>query len=545
MIPNEDQIQFIAQMSKGDLAEVSFPVLLHALAVQKRSVVLSIERRQLKKEIILENGIPVDCQSNLLQDTLGRFMADRGDITDEQCQLSLSKSATSGAPVSEVLVAEGWVRAEKMFRILQQNLAKKLLDAFTWKTGDFAVSTQLPAVDSPLKVKTPQLVLTGVTKFAPSEEVEQAMQPFLETKLFLNPSPPYPLSELRLSQAQQQLVSAIESGGSVADIGQQIGSDRSNVLRTLYALAIIGTVVPEAWLPADRGGPQTVELAVDTDMLAFASESPPAAPTVTSEPETEHEPGERVEPDVASKIDVAERRNEVMEYYLRHRKQDCFDLLGVSEDVGLAGVEDAYIRYCERFGPWHYVGELQNMHDKARDLFIAGGKAFGELMNPETRNSAIARRNNKLKELGSEEARNAFKIKSDLLDAETQFKRGLALMQAQKYADAIEQLAFAYDCEPQNSVYRSELAYCRYRKDPSLEKERSESELRETIRIEPDCGLALYYLGVLVAETGDFDDAEIFLQKAIKLMRPDRRPIDALKVYKSQAKDKSKKRRFF
>lgn len=131
MIPNAEQVRAISQMTRGDLGKIRFPVLLHALAVHKRTVVLSIERRQLKKEIILENGIPVDCHSNLLQDTLGKFMVARGAINDAQNQETLSKSATTGKPFTDIIVAEGLVNASELYKILQQNLAKKLLDAFS------------------------------------------------------------------------------------------------------------------------------------------------------------------------------------------------------------------------------------------------------------------------------------------------------------------------------------------------------------------------------------------------------------------------------
>ena len=108
-----------------------------------RTVVLSIERRQLKKEIILENGIPVDCHSNLLQDTLGKFMVARGAINDAQNHDTLSKSATTGKPFTDIIVADGLVNASELYKILQQNLAKKLLDAFSWRSGMFHVSADL------------------------------------------------------------------------------------------------------------------------------------------------------------------------------------------------------------------------------------------------------------------------------------------------------------------------------------------------------------------------------------------------------------------
>ena len=46
-----------------------------------------------------------------------------------------------------------------------------LLDAFSWRSGTFQVSADLPPVDSPLKVRAPQLVLTGISKFAPEDEI--------------------------------------------------------------------------------------------------------------------------------------------------------------------------------------------------------------------------------------------------------------------------------------------------------------------------------------------------------------------------------------
>ena len=119
-------------------------------------------------------------------------------------------------------------------------------------------------------------------------------------------------------------------------------------------------------------------------------------------------------------------------------------------------------------------------------------------------------------------------------------------MEAGKFAEALELLQFAHDCEPQNSDYHAELAFCRYRKDPEIEKPGALQELHETIRIDPECGLALCYAGMIFGEAGEFAAAEPRLQKAIKLMQPDRRPIDALRQFKAAEREQpEKKRRFF
>lgn len=547
MIPNAEQLRAISQMTKGDLGEIRFPVLLHALAVHTRTVVLGIERRQLKKEIILENGIPVDCHSNLLQDTLGKFMIARGAINDAQNHDTLSESATTGRPFADILVADGLINASELYKILQQNLAKKLLDAFSWRSGTFHVSANLPPVDSPLKVRAPQLVLTGISKFAPEDEIAAEIEALRgEKKILINPRPPFPLKELRLSKDHKEIVGLVSIGKTLDELEAESGLEKARVLRALYALAVIGVALPEDWLLT------VVDATPDMDFASDVEEK--SVDTSETRP-----PGEDPDAAITSAVQAAEKtmtaqdietlRNELMEAYLRYRKQDAFDLLGIDAEATREQVEQGYLAFSERFAPWKFDQPgLENFTDKARDLFIAGGQAFGELQNPETRNSLVARRSSAFAKHQAipVDARNAFAIKSNLLDSETQFKKGIKLMKAGQYADALEQLQFAYDCEPQNSDYRAELAFCRYRKDPEIEKADALQELHETIRIDPECGLALCYAGMIFGEAGEFGAAEPRLQKAIKLMQPDRRPIDALRQFKVAEREHPKKKgRFF
>ena len=385
MIPNAEQLRAISQMTRGDLGEIRFPVLLHALAVHTRTVVLSIERRQLKKEIILENGIPVDCHSNLLQDTLGKFMVARGAINDAQNHDTLSKSATTGKPFTDIIVADGLVNASELYKILQQNLAKKLLDAFSWRSGMFHVSADLPPVDSPLKVRAPQLVLTGISKFAPEDEIAAEIEALRgEKKILINPRPPFPLKELRLSKDHKEIVGLVSVGKTLDELEAESGLEKARVLRALYALAVIGVALPEDWLltvdaPLDMDfATRTQELSVDTSQTLRAVGGAAIAVEAAEKSMTAQ--------------DIEKLRNELMEVYLRYRKQDAFELLGIDAEATREQVEQGYLQFSERFAPWKFEQPgLEIFADKARDLFIAGGQAFGELCNPETRKTRSSR----------------------------------------------------------------------------------------------------------------------------------------------------------
>ncbi|HZF11072.1 MAG TPA: DUF4388 domain-containing protein, partial [Thermoanaerobaculia bacterium] len=186
MIPTGEQLLDISRRSAGNLAEIPFGVLLTACAVHERTLVLEVGRRQVSKKIVLEGGVPVDCRSNLAHETLGRYMMTVGKLAELDFTTALGRSTARGVPLGEVLVEQGQVTPVELFKLLQQNLAKKLLDLFTWRDGEFrALSGSLQA-ESSLKVKVPQLVVTGITRFAPQEEVDAAVGPLVGKRLALH-----------------------------------------------------------------------------------------------------------------------------------------------------------------------------------------------------------------------------------------------------------------------------------------------------------------------------------------------------------------------
>jgi tetratricopeptide (TPR) repeat protein len=212
-----------------------------------------------------------------------------------------------------------------------------------------------------------------------------------------------------------------------------------------------------------------------------------------------------------------------MEMVLNYRRKDAFDLLGVDPDGFGRDVKEKYLEFAETFAPWTYPDEVA---DDARRVFLAGARAFGELSDPDRRQALANRRQGRAARRGSVDT---FRIETDLLDPDVQFRKGRALMAEGNYRDAIEQLSYASDLDPQNGQYRAELAHCRYRFNPQAGGSIAIAELKEALRIDPGAGLAHFYQGEILAEMGMVDEAREALRRAIKPMAPDRRPIEALK----------------
>lgn len=530
MIPTAEQLEEISRLPEGSLEKVPFAPLLFAQTVHRRTGILEFKRRQIWKKIVFEDGVPVDCRSNLAHETLGRYMVLEGKLSEDDFTAALSKSAARGAPLGEILLEQGLVDAVELFRILQANLAKKLLDVFTWKEGEFRrVEDELSAAESSLKIRVPQLVLTGVTKLATREEVDFAVAPLVGTRLALNPRPPFALDELRFNAGQSRLAEALRPGRRMGEVAEETGLPLDEIARTIYALSILGAIVPADRIPRDLLGtappprpPAAATAAIPAPVSAPAAPAAPAEATPAAAAAA------------ADGFDVVRRRNEVMQAFLSYRRQDAFDLLGLPEDAGLPEIAEKYLEIARRYAPWSFDHpELASVREKALDLFLAGARAYGELADTEQRNTLLFRR----KTLREERARRPanMAIKTDLLDAEAQYEKGKALLEEGRYRDALEVLEFASDCDPQNGLYAAELAWCRFLVSEA-HGDRAVRDLLETLRRDPGCGIASYYAGEILRQLGRPDEAEEHLRRAIKGMSPDRRPIESLKLLTAERK---------
>ncbi|MEE8138461.1 MAG: DUF4388 domain-containing protein [Thermoanaerobaculia bacterium] len=107
MIPKGDQWDEIAGLAEGDLEKIPYSVLLAALARGRRTAVLEMVRKPVSKQIVVVEGVPVECRSNLKHETFGRFLLSAGNLSPEDHQSALSDSLSRGVPLGEILLERG------------------------------------------------------------------------------------------------------------------------------------------------------------------------------------------------------------------------------------------------------------------------------------------------------------------------------------------------------------------------------------------------------------------------------------------------------
>lgn len=475
----------------GTLEDTPYASLLLSLAAGETSAVLELRRNQLQKTIIFDAGSPVDCRSNIATEMLSRFLVSTDKLKASDENTALSESYARGVPVGEILIERRLLTPTDLYRALQQNLGRKLLEPFSWTTGTWSISLDVPQSSSVLRVKVPQLIITGIQKVEPQEHADAAVANARGAYLSLAEHPRFALDDVRLTANQQKVVDAARRAAKLDEL-RASGIDGDDLNRILYALLLLGVVET-------------------TDQ------------PVRERPKEEAKPIEA--PPTSPRVDAA-AAEEVMSAYLSCRRKDAFDLLDVAEDAGLIAIVKAYLAASERFLPSRFDERAPDgLREKAQDVFLAVARAYAELADP-TRRDTLIRKRQRLRE---EAAATAQAGPSALIDPEVLWKSGRTLAAAGKLREALSSFELAAECDAQNGTYAAEAAWCRYRlgNSPAMTAIKL---IKNAIRIDPTSGVAYLYAGQVQAALGKRLEAEAYLDRAARLLPGDPRPAEAMKL---------------
>lgn len=479
----------VLERAHGTFAETPFPLLLHALFVEDRTCCLQFKQHALEKKVFFEEGVPVACTSNLAHETLGRFLVDEGKLTEAQYQEALSGSAAAGRKMSEWLTEKGTVTAYDLFRMMQKNLAFKILDCFAWTNGTWKILPDETEAETPLKMNPAQLVLTGCATSAPYDVIAAGLVFFDEQRFALVPKPPHDLKALKLSGKEQKLLAVLRERPTFGELSGKVQLSTDEAMRRLYSLTLLGFV------------------AFADEVDAVASAAPPVAIESAPQPAVVAAPGRSPE----------QVKNEVMELFLKHRSLDAFELFGLKEDHTFAQLKAVWLAYAEKYAPWPLQGEAYGgIAEKAEALFLAGARAYAELVDPERKNAVLKRRR-MAEEAKQRKRQTDFTIQTNLLDAGAQFESGRKLLAAGNLTPAIQHLEYAVEIEPRRALYRAWLGWARWIQSPEHGHVAALADLAAATKQDPMLPDAFFFEGQIRKARGDLPAAETALRRAVKL----------------------------
>ncbi|MEO8198361.1 MAG: DUF4388 domain-containing protein, partial [Thermoanaerobaculia bacterium] len=533
---------------------------------------LVARRGPIEKRVVLDHGVPVECRSNLAHETFSRFLATAGRLTDGDANATLSRSLARGVLLGAILLEEGRMDAVELQRLLQQSLARKLFDLFTWRDGEVTFESGEFTTPAALKVKVARLVLTGIERFVPQETIDAAIGPHAGTLFTRHPDAAALAEELRPTPRERALLAVLEPPRRLEELLPLTGLALDELSRQIWGLALLGFVVPADRLPSLARPADALPGAAPPPPTPVSGQAPPSPVVAAAAIPPSPQPAPPALPaptstDSGSAFtgeEPARIRERVAAAFAKLREQDPFDLLEAADATTVEEIRARYFAFARQFAPWQFeIPELMSAAPAAEELFAAGALAFARLSDVKNREALRAARRAQsgaqavaasplaaasaipasapaaaAPPLSSPGATHrtagptptTFRIETDLLDPELQYKKGRALKEAQRWGAALQQFDFAADCDPQNGAYRAEAAHCRFLLAPNSSGGRALDELKEAQRIDPDSITPYLYAGEIAASLGRFDEAETYLRNAARRLGPaDRRALDALR----------------
>ncbi|MBN9688106.1 MULTISPECIES: DUF4388 domain-containing protein [unclassified Corallococcus] len=503
MFPPPSQV---LRQREGLLADTPFPLLLHALMVEERTCTLELKVRQREKRITFEDGAPVACHSNLLHETLGKYLVEKGRLSEADYQKSLAESVSSGMQLGGLLVQKGLISPFDLYKQLQANLAHKLLDCFRWTEAKYRLIADVENPDASVRANTAQLILTGVSTQLPFDTVATHFT-FTDDRRF--GQMPGVESAPKLSSKDARLFQALRQRPTFNELLERTGFDMDSVLRRLYALCLLGVA----------GFVEDVDArAEDLARRAPATPAPEPVPTPVPVPAQQAPSGTPF----ADEDEAA--RNALVGAFLNHRGMDPFALLDVPEDVQPVALRKAFLAAADRFSPLRF--QTAELKDKAEGMLAAYARAYGSLSEPEQnalwKKRRQAHREKARQNTGRPSTAEQFRIRTDLLDATTQFDEAKRRLEARNFAGAFEYFEYACDIDPR-PLYQAHRAWARYLMKPEAHGRLALQELQELVRQEPGLEEGWAFLGDVARGEGQWALAEDALRKAFKLNPQQRR----------------------
>lgn len=286
---------------------------------------------------------------------------------------------------------------------------------------------------------------------------------------------------------------------------------REDLLRKLYALCVLELVdyaeVADAALPKYRSSPSSLtQLPVES--IPVPTASPPAPP----------------------KQDDEGLMNALAAEFVSHRGKDAFDLLGVTPESPVTALATAFLAKADALSPRRFVHP--DARNRAESLLLAYARAYGALSDGDTHALHRKRRENLAasKKKGGGEARAAehFKIRTELLDASSQFEEGKKRLEAGQVASAVEHFRYAADIEPTGRVL-AWLALAQFRLAPDFALESSLEALADACARDPQCEEAWAFRGDLALSLSRHSEAEESYRNAARINPKQPRYVTALK----------------
>jgi tetratricopeptide (TPR) repeat protein len=486
---------------QGRLEETPLPNLLLDLFRARFSGSARIVRDRVEKGFLFREGIPVFAESNLTSESLGVQLMDAGKISRSDYSRVVRHVERQRCKEGTALLDLELIAPRELFLALKEQVRGRLIECFGWARGKFTIqpSAAPPEETQPFRADIYPLLQEGIETHWSADRVLADLGPHMNQYATRTALVSRIQHRLRTDAAVEAFIDALDGNCTLWKALQCATTPRA--MAAAWLLDALGALdYRDAEVAHESEEPTELE-------IVFGNAAEDTAGGASRAAARGGESGRRAparggdEDPTAAKL-----RREISEKYSRLGELDHYALVGVDARADTTAIKRAYLAAAKAYHPdalarLHIEGEIQ---EHANRVFAEIGKAYSVLSNPKKRREYDAWLAN--------EGVDAEQIAT----AETLYRKGEILLHQGNFKGALEFLRPAVEIYGEECDYQSALGWTLYKKMPS-EPELAKTHLEHAVRLDPENGMALFRLGVVLRALGDTVAASTLLAKAKKL----------------------------
>lgn len=509
---------------QGRIQELPLPRILLEIQNARFGGALTLSRDRVGKRFLFQDGAPVFAESNLASESLGVQLMDAGRIDRTAFNRTTAHIERTGCKEGAALLELGILQPKELFVALKDQVRIRLLECFGWPHGEFFLdeSAVTGADAQPFRLDTMVVVQEGLETHWSGERIFSDLSPHMDRYPSGGPSLAALACRLRSDDAVQAFLEALDGTRNLWKVVQMARTPRA--LAAAWVLDAVGALVysdapthiedsagafeRELEIVVEGPRPETLPR-VETPGRARpapAAKSPAssgidelrreiAAATAEAARHEDAAAGGSAAKGPSAAVEALRREISGKHAQLEAAERpDHYQLLGLEPTADSAAIRRAYLQAAKTYHPdaLARLGLEPELRAQANRVFAEIGKAHAVLSDMTARRA-----------YDSTLATHSTDLDADrLAQAETLYRKADILLRQGNFRGALEFLAPCVELWPEECAYQSGLGWALYKKSPA-EPERAREHLERAARLDPDDGVNLFRLSVVLRELGE------------------------------------------
>ena len=473
---------------EGRLEEHPVSRVLTYLYDREETGRLVLVQEGMNKTIYTIQGKPVNVESSLRDETLGRYLVKQGKISEEDYERSVELMLKEGIKQGAALVKLGLLKPRELYQEVKAQTRNKILTAFAWEEGEYRFYPETEFIEKIYRFEFsfPLLLKEGIYLHLPESVLERELGLLEDRTITPLPGMEERAKGFSLNEREREFLTQVDGKKSLGEL-LELEKDYPFARRLLYLFLLAGLLGVEEKLAS-----RIREL--------FAGEEISAREEVMASPEAPEAELEEAFSEAEEPEEEKESPEKIMEFYLDLKSKNYFQLLGVSEEAGDEEIESGYRSRLEEFSRERFPAQLSpELELKLEEINTEIIKAYEALRTEEKR----ARYSEQLKK------EQAPKV-SESLRAEKFLQQGIKYVRQRDWSNAQKMFEKAVELKPEEPEYYGYLGwtiYCNPELEPEERKARAKEKIQKAIQMNPKIDSPHVFLGKILKEEGKLEQA--------------------------------------